>query len=379
MTASVTPSCALKRTPLYEEHVKRGGRMVAFHGWLLPVQYAGIGAEHEHTRTAVSAFDTSYMGQFAIRGEDAPTELARLLTRDPRTLKVGRAFYCHMLNENGGIVDDMILMRLGPMDFVLVVNAGPRKTDFVWLRNHLYGDVELIDQSNSWGKIDVQGPKSLEAVQPLLDIDVAALPYFGCARARICEADCVVSRTGYTGELGYEMMIPNPNVAGAYELLMGADGILPAGLGARDILRLEMSYPLHGQDIHPDADPLEADLRRFISLEHNYVGAATLRDRLAEGLTRKLVAFKSDSRRKTHTGDPILAGDTQIGAVTSGGFSPSLQASIGLGYVAMAHAEPGTRLAVRTKRADVPVSVAEKPLYTGGTCRTRTRKAETPA
>ncbi len=345
--------------------------MVEFHGWLLPVQYEpGILAEHRHTRTAASVFDTSYMGQFAVRGQDAARELARLLTRDPRGLEVGRAFYTHMLNENGGIIDDTILMRLGPSDFLLVTNAGPRKRDFAWLRNHLYGKVELIEESNGCGKIDVQGPRSAEILAPLLDFDLAAVPYFGVRRASLCEAECVVSRTGYTGELGYELMIPNPNLVAVYEMIMEAEGVLPAGLGARDSLRLEMSYPLHGQDIHPDADPLEADLERFISLDHDYVGAATLRDRLAEGLKRRLVAFQAESRRRTHTGDPIFADEKRVGEVTSGGFSPTLEASSGLGYVAIEHAEPGTALTVRTERADVPVTVHAKPLYTGGTART---------
>jgi len=342
--------------------------MVDFHGWTLPVQYEGILAEHRHCRQAACVFDTSHMGQLLIRPAAAEA-LARVTTQDAAALEVGRARYGFLLNDGGGILDDTILMRLDEREFLLVVNAGRTGDDLAWVRSHLEGGAEIENLSaTGWAKLDLQGPLAAEVLAPLTDADLRTLGYFRATRAGVCGCECILSRTGYTGELGYELFAPAEAIVQVFDALRADARVRPAGLGARDSLRLEMGYPLYGQDITAETNPVQAELGAFAG-EHEHIGAAAVRAAAAQGPVMKLVALAAGSRRRGEHGDGIFRGDEPVGHVTSAAFSPSLETSIGLGYVRSDLAEPNTELTVRTARAELPVTVRPKPLYAKGTCR----------
>jgi len=360
------------KTPLHDRHVALGGRIVEFGDWLLPVQYRGVLAEHGHCRQAAAVFDTSHMGQFLLRGPDAAAQMAHVGTQDAVALPVGRCRYGFLLDDAAGVIDDTILMRLAEEEFLLVVNAGTAAGDFQWVRGHLAGEVELVNRSaEGWGKVDLQGPRSAKVLGALVDVDLRELGYFGVARGRCCGGECVLSRTGYTGELGYEVMAAAADLPEIFDRLLAEEAVEPAGLGARDSLRLEMCYPLYGHELSTEHNPIEADLARFVRPDREFVGAAKLRDVARAGPRRKLIAFRSASRRRTNGGNPILSDGRPVGTVTSGAFSPSLEVSIGMGYVEADLARPGREMLVNTGRVELPVTICDKPLYTGGTCRTK--------
>ncbi|KPJ69493.1 MAG: hypothetical protein AMS14_11580 [Planctomycetes bacterium DG_20] len=360
------------KTVLYDRHVAFGARVVDFSGWLLPAQYESVLAEHRHCRASATVFDTSHMRQFVLRGPAAAGQLGRIGTQDAEALSVGRCQYGFLLNEDAGVIDDTILMRLGDEEFLLVVNAGPGAGDLEWLRSHMRGNVELADQSTGgWGKVDLQGPASARALLSLVDVDLAGMAYFSVARARCCGRDCIISRTGYTGELGYEIMATGEDLGTIFDELLANPAVKPAGLGARDSLRLEMAYPLYGHELSTAHDPIEAGLAAFAKPDRDFIGSARLRTLEQAGPRRRLVAFRAESRRRTNPGNEIRYGSRAVGIVTSGAFSPSLEVSIGMGYVEADLAESGQELLVDTGRCELAVMVCDKPLYRNGTCRTK--------
>jgi len=348
-----------------------GGRVVDFTGWMLPVQYEGVLAEHKQCRTSAVAFDTSHMGQFLVRGPDAATQLDKVGTQNAGDLPLGACRYGFLLNPDAGIIDDTVLMRLGYDEFLLVVNAGTAAGDFIWLTEHISGAVKLSDRlSRGWGKIDLQGPLSARVLQPMVNIDLTSLGYFRVSRGECCGRKCIISRSGYTGELGYEIMAPGDDLQAIFDELLGLDEVKPAGLGARDSLRLEMGYPLYGHELSPDHNPIEAGFGGFVESGRDFIGSLAI-DTLKEiPGPRKLVAFCAETRRRTNPGDVILWDGQPVGEVTSGAFSPSLETSIGMGYVRSELAEPGRRLVVNTGRAELTVTTTKRPLYQNGTCRT---------
>lgn len=359
-----------EKTFLHDCHVALGGRMVEFAGWMLPVQYEGVLTEHAHCRQAAALFDTSHMGQFLLSGPGAGAALGRACTQDAREMPVGRCRYGFLLNERGGVLDDTILVRLGPESFLLVVNAATRNGDANVLRERLGTEAELQDRTaDGWAKIDLQGPQSCAVLGPRTDGDLSELGYFRARTARCAGRNCVISRTGYTGELGYEIMAPAGDLAVIADALLAEDAVKPAGLGARDSLRLEMGYPLYGHELDAEHTPIEAGLERFIDLGRDFVGADALRRQAKDGPTRRLAALRADTRRRANPGDAILADGNEIGVVTSGGFSPSLGRSIAMGYLDPEWARAGRELTVRTPRAEVSVEVRLRPLYEQGTCR----------
>jgi aminomethyltransferase len=362
-----------RKTALHDLHVRLGGRIVDFSGWLLPVQFEGVLAEHRACRSAAVVFDTSHMGQFHLHGGGVVERLGAVCTQDPAALAVGRCRYGFLLNEDGGVLDDTVLMRLGEREFLLVVNAGPAAGDLAWLTGHLGGGVELIDrQAAGWGKVDVQGPASARVLRGLIEVDLAPLAFYGVAAGKCCGQPCVVSRTGYTGELGYEIMAAGEALVEITERLLATGAVKPAGLGARDSLRLEMGYPLYGHELTPQRTPIEAGLGGFARLDRQYIGAAALREHERRGSPpERLVAFRAASRRRTNNGDEIRRDGRAVGTVTSGAFAPSLDVSIGMGYVQAALAADGSELVVKTERAELPVTVCAKPLYDKATCRTK--------
>ncbi len=357
-----------QRTALYAEHVRLGGRMVDFHGWDLPVQYESILAEHRHCRQAAAVFDTSHMGQLRIHAR--PAAIAQVTTQNAPALAIGRCQYGFLLNEAGGILDDSILMRLGDEDFLLVVNAGPAASDFAWVSARLpEGEVTLQSAQGGWCKLDLQGPKSAQVLAPLTDAALPRLGYYHVVQARVCGHPCILSRTGYTGELGYEIFARAEGVVTIFRELLANPLVRPAGLGARDSLRLEMGYPLYGEDMDAQTNPFETSLGSFVRFDHDFIGSAALR--AAGEPQRRRVSFAAASRQKAWAGNAIEQGGRTVGRVTTAAFSPSLEVSIGEGYVPPGLATPGTELVVKAPRNDLPVTVAQTPLYKNGTCRTK--------
>lgn len=343
--------------------------MVDFAGWQLPVQYEGILAEHKHCRNACSLFDTSHMGQFLITGPDAAQQLAAAISQDATALPVARGKYGFILNDDGGVIDDTILFRLTDNEFLLVVNAGTTPGDLAALQNRISGQT-VIKHLADWGKLDVQGPQAFDVLAPHVDGDLAAMPYFGVAHLNVAGNEAIVARSGYTGELGYEIFLPGKHLPALAQALVDGETVKPAGLGARDSLRLEMGYPLYGHELNTETTPIEAAMGAFLDLDRNFHGVEALRKQKDAPPTRTLAALLTDQRRRFDAGDNILDADGNVvGTVTSGAFGPSLGAAAGLGYVNAALAKTDTALVIATARAEIPATVTDRPLYKNGTCR----------
>ncbi|MBT3279323.1 MAG: glycine cleavage system aminomethyltransferase GcvT [Phycisphaerales bacterium] len=357
-----------KRTCLHDIHVELGGRIVDFAGWDLPVQFEGILAEHTHTREHVSLFDTGHMGQLLISGPGVGEQLAAALSQDAVKLPVGRAKYGFLLTEAGTIIDDTILKRLGEDEFFLVVNAATAAIDAKTLRARLSDDIEIVVLA-SWGKLDVQGPEALDVLQPITEIDLTTMGYFGVCRTQVLGHDCILSRTGYTGELGWEIYMSQATLPEVCRALLESPNVKPAGLGARDSLRLEMGYALYGHELSQDVTPVDAAMEFFFDAERDFVGATALRTQISDGTNGKLVMIDSAQRRRFNTGDTILSDGEEIGIVTSGVFGPSLGRVIGMGFVRPEFTQVGTELTIATARAEITATVGQMPLYKDGTCR----------
>jgi aminomethyltransferase len=359
----------LKSTPLHPVHVSRGARMVEFGGWSMPVQYSSILQEHQAVRQAAGLFDISHMGEFFVEGAEAAAWLNTVLTNDVDKLAVGRGQYTLLLNERAGVIDDLLLYRLGPTHYLLIVNAAKIDEDRLWLEKRVPSmGVVFSDQSTAYGAVALQGPRAATIMQRLLG-DVS-LP----ARNQIEEfpsgpVKAWVARTGYTGEDGFEIFFPAAAAVKVWETLEIAgknEGLLLCGLGARDTLRLEAGLPLNGNDLSPEKTPMEAGLSPFISLSKKarYPGKDVLLAQKIDGPPTKLVAL-----RMTQKGAPprahyqVYLGKNKIGEVTSGTLSPTLQVGIGLAYVESKFATIGTRIELDVRGQRLPAEIVEKPFY----------------
>ena len=354
----------LKRTPLTDWHEAHGAKMGPFAGFAMPIQYTGIIAEHEHTRTKASIFDICHMGEFLVRGPGAADALGRTVTHNLKTLPPGKCRYGFMLNETGGVLDDLIVYCLGADDYMLVVNGACEDQDFAWIAERLPADVTLQNVSDATAKIDLQGPTSIDALETALGAPWRHLKYFNFESTEFDGAALKVSRTGYTGELGYELYLPADKAPALWERLAGIDGVAPAGLGARDTLRLECGYPLYGQDLDAEHTPVEAGYGFLMTSETDFVGKDTL------GTVREqLVALTVPGRRSPRQGDAVTTRDgKEVGRVTSGSFSPSLAHCIALAYVKAQVAEVKDFL-IQGARSELCATRADLPFYTGGTAR----------
>jgi aminomethyltransferase len=353
----------LQRTPLYGRHAESGGRLVPFAGWEMPVQYAGVIDEVRAVRTAAGVFDVSHMGQVQVGGSAAHAFLQGVLSNDLDRLSPGEAQYTLLTNERGGIVDDLIAYRR-ESGYLLVVNAGNRLADVAHLERHRPADATLVDDSDAHGMLALQGPAALALLAPLCEgIDPLSSAPFTFAEARVAGVECTVARTGYTGEAGVELICPATEVVALWDALVAA-GAVPCGLGARDALRLEVCYPLHGNDIGEDTNAIEAGLGWVCARDKAYVGSDAIARTRADGPARALVALRMDEERAVpRPGCAILDGDAPIGIVTSGTFSPTLQRGIGLAYVPSALAEPETPVVVDVRGRTRTAHTARKPLY----------------
>jgi aminomethyltransferase len=354
----------LQRTPLYARHAESGGRLVPFAGWEMPVQYAGVIEEVRAVRTAAGLFDVSHRGQVRVGGGDAHAFLQGVLSNDLDRLSPGEAQYTLLTNERGGIVDDLIAYRLEG-GYLLVVNAGNRDVDMAHLTQRVPAGAMLEDDSDAQGMLALQGPTALALMAPLCEgIDPLSSAPFTFAEARVAGVPCTVARTGYTGEAGAELICPASEVVALWDALIEA-GAVPCGLGARDALRLEVCYPLHGNDIAQETNAIEAGLGWVCAPDKEFTGSDAIARMRAEGPARRLVALRMDEERAVpRPGCPILDGvGATVGEVTSGTFSPTLQRGIGLGYVPAALATPDTAIAVDVRGRTHVAHTARKPLY----------------
>ncbi|MEJ2185097.1 MAG: glycine cleavage system aminomethyltransferase GcvT [Gemmatimonadota bacterium] len=366
-------SAVLKRTPLYEEHVRLGGKMVPFAGYEMPVQYEGILAEHEAVRERVGLFDVSHMGEVEVRGPQALAFVQHVTTNDASTLVPGQAQYSVICRDNGTAIDDCIVYRFDD-HYMIVINASNRDRDVAWMLQHAGDfDANVEDVSDSIALVAVQGPKAQQVVSRLTDADLDAIAYYHFGTGTVAGKQAVISRTGYTGEDGFELYLANADGVEVWNALMEAgkaEQIAPAGLGARDALRLEVGYALYGNDLDDDHTPLEAGLGWVVKLDKgDFIGRDALRRQKDEGLRQKLVGFVLKERGFPRHGYEIRHGGEPTGVVTSGLLSPALGQGVGMGYVATDAAGKGTELSVMIRDKAVPAEVRRPPFYTEGSVR----------
>lgn len=359
----------MKLTPLHEIHVKLGARMAPFGGWDMPIQYKGILAEHEQTRKRASVFDTCHMGEFELRGPSAERDLERLLTQSIATIPQSRCRYGYLLRDDGGVLDDLTCYRMGPDHFMLVVNAGTLDRDAEWIRGHLSSGTTFTDLSPRTAKLDIQGPRSREEMERAFRARLPELKYFGFDHVTLDGASCLVSRTGYTGEWGYEIYFPEDKAIRFWELLTAGGGVQPAGLGARDTLRLEMGYALYGHELTEDRTPVGAGRGRYMDLKKDFIGRAAVEAELARGDGLVLAGLRLETRRAARAGEVVWAAGKPVGQVTSGSVAPSLGVAVAMAYVDKAHGDPGTIVEIESRGARLPARVVELPFYPNGSAR----------
>ena len=357
----------MKRTPLYHSHLELNARMVDFAGWEMPVQYAGTLKEHLAVRTAAGLFDVSHMGQIEIRGSDALEFTQHMTCNDASRLEDGQAQYSALLYPEGTFVDDVVIYRIHARYLLLCVNASNREKDAQWLLEHRHGDVEIRDASDEYAQLALQGPRSREILQRLTRLELDTLHYYRFTLGRVADADCLVSRTGYTGEDGFELYLSPPEAAKVWDALLDAgksDGIQPAGLAARNTLRLEVRYPLYGNDIDETTNAWEAGLGWIVDMDQGpFAGRESLFRIRQEGPTRKLVGFEITGRGIARDHDPVLIDGARSSQVSSGSYSPHGKKSIGLAYLPVEKAVPGQEFEIENRRRLLPAVVVKTPFY----------------
>ena len=359
----------LKQTPLFSEHQRLNAQMGPFGGWMMPIQYAGILYESKWCREAASLFDISHMGEFYFKGDFQASGLESLFSCSIAKIPVNRGRYGFLLNDAGGIVDDLIVFRLSSDELMIVVNAETTDKDFRVIRSGLQDECVFTDISAATAKLDIQGPLARDVLITLLGESVGQIPYFGFKKMEVLGTEAVVSRTGYTGELGYEIYLQPDAIGELWRIFLADERVRPAGLGARDVLRLEMGYSLYGSDINETISPLEAGLGQFVDFSKEFVGRESLVKQQQQGLARSRVAFRVHSRRSPRHDYQIFHGDAPVGRVTSGVFSPMLGCGIGIGLVVPDSAAPGTSLVIRHEMTSMEATVVSLPFYAEGSLR----------
>ena len=342
----------LRRTPLHEQHVALGARMVPFAGWEMPVQYEGVIPEHRAVRTGCGVFDVSHMGELEVEGPRARELLQGLLSNDLDRVDAGQAQYTLLTNERGGIVDDLIVYELDSTRYLLIVNASSRRADYDWLKERELRGSDVRDVSDEYALLAVQGPRSIER------LGLPDAPPFTFAPGEVGGVECMVNRTGYTGERGVELLVEADDATVLWDAVLER-GAKPCGLGARDTLRLEVCYPLHGNDITPETDAISAGLGWVCALDKEFTGAEELRRVKADGPRRRLSAFVMVDKAIPRSGMPVEEG----GEVTSGSLSPMLDVGIGMGYVEAALAAPESEITIDVRGRPRKARVVKKPIY----------------
>lgn len=360
----------LKTVTLNDTHRQLGAKMVPFAGYDMPVRYSSDLDEHHTVRRAVGIFDVSHMGEFRLRGPKALDLIQRVTSNDAGKLADGKAQYSCLPNNDGGIVDDLLVYKLADEDYLLVVNASNIDKDWVWIQQHNTEGVEMEDISDRTSLFAVQGPKAVAALQSLTDVDLAGIPYYSFVQGTFAGApDVIISATGYTGAGGFELYIPNEHATQVWDKIMLAGqqyGIKPIGLGARDTLRLEMGFALYGNDIDDTTSPLEAGLGWITKFTKDFTNSESLKKQKEAGVQKKLVAFIMDGPGIPRGHYELMdAEGRKIGDVTSGTQSPSLSKGIGMGYVKTEFAASGTQIFVQIRGKNLPATVHKLPLTKG--------------
>ena len=349
----------LLKTPLHAKQQELKTKNVSFCGWDMPIQFDGIIAEHGYCRNDVALFDTSHMGEFFFKGDIKNSGINEATSVNIDALDIGKCKYGFLLNEQGGVMDDLIIYRLGEDDLMIVVNAATRENDFTTINSRINNAI-LEDRSMEYAKLDVQGPNSKNILEKYFGTTLDELAFFSFAKTKVFDNDCILSRTGYTGELGYELYVDNTTSVKLWDALI-ADGVKPAGLGARDILRLEMGYSLYGNDLNEEITPLEANLGKFVNLKREYVGKAALEKQKKDGLTRILLPFKTTTRRSARKDFEVYQNDKKVGFVTSGAFSPILNVGVGLAMIDIDGFDRDVSIELRDKRSSIEANIASLP------------------
>jgi len=358
----------LKKTPLYDVHIKSGGKIIDFGGWALPVQYSSIIQEHQAVRNGVGLFDVSHMGEILITGENAPEYIDMLVTNDLSKMKDYQVMYSPLCYPDGGVVDDVLIYRFSGRKYLVVVNAVNIQKDFEWFRQHIQGDVQIRDLSDSYAQVAIQGPLAEKTLQKVAGDDLGKIGFYCFApEMKIGGIDAMVSRTGYTGEDGFEIYVSPGEATRLWDLLLEAGkehGIVPAGLGARDTLRFEAALPLYGHEISQDISPIEAGLSKFVKLhKQDFIGREVLAKQKEAGTSRKLVGFEMVDKGIPRSHYEIFSDDKRIGFVTSGSFSPSLGKNLGLALVDKDCSEEGTEFNVVVRDRPLKARVMRIPFY----------------
>ncbi len=398
-TVATTDTATLRRTPLHACHVEAGARMVGFAGWDMPVQYTGVIEEHRAVRQAAGLFDVSHMGEVRVRGAGATAFVQRLTPNDVARLADGRAHYSGLLTERGTYIDDLLVYRVAADDLLLVVNASNAQADLAWIQRHAPhpanpanpahppnpenaplpahppdtaggadgAGVQITDQSDDYALLSLQGPRALDILEPLAGGGVRGLRYYGFLHGKVAGAPALISRTGYTGEDGFELYVSPADAPELWRRLLAAGaphGLVPAGLGARDTLRLEAAMALYGHELDTDTTPFEAGLAWVVKLDKgDFIGRQALVEQREAGVRRKLVGFTVQGRGIARQGHAVLSEGRPVGAVTSGTWSPTLDKAIGMAYVPATLAAPGTPLAIDVRGRMVEATVVGVPFY----------------
>ncbi|SDL02748.1 aminomethyltransferase [Salinimicrobium catena] len=360
----------MKNTALSSTHIALNAKMVPFAGYNMPVSYEGVNAEHETVRKSVGVFDVSHMGEFLITGEHALELIQKISSNDASKLVDGKAQYSCMPNNNGGIVDDLIIYRFNEEKYLLVVNASNIEKDWNWISQHNTMNATMRDLSDEYSLLAIQGPKAAEAMQSLTDVDLSAIKFYTFEVAPFAGVEnVIISATGYTGSGGFEIYCKNEDAQKIWDKVFeaGADfGIKPIGLAARDTLRLEMGYCLYGNDIDDTTSPIEAGLGWITKFTKDFINSEALKEQKEQGPKRKLVGFELDERGIPRQGYDIVDDNGKvIGVVTSGTMSPSLEKGIGLGYVPTEVAAPGSKINIQVRKKALPATVVKLPFYKG--------------
>lgn len=368
------PDDTLKRTPLHARHLAHRAKMVPFAGYEMPVQYSGgITAEHHAVRRGAGLFDVSHMGEFTVRGERAEDFVQYVTTNDVGKLEVGQAQYSTLLDDEGKLLDDLLVYRF-PDHFLLVVNASNRERDFAWVARFVerFG-VELRDRSDEIALLALQGPHAERILARLTDAALGEIRYYRFVEGSVANRPAVISRTGYTGEDGFELYVAAEDAPAIWDALLEAgapEELVPVGLGCRDSLRLEMGYALYGNDLDEQRTPLEAGLGWVVKLDKgDFVGRDALRRQKERGVARRLIGFRLLERGFPRHGYPVEVNGEPVGEVTSGVMGPTVEQGIGMAYVDAAHAKAGSRLDIRIRDRLVPAEVVRPPFHTGGSVR----------
>lgn len=360
----------MKRTPLYKRHLAVGARMIEFGGWEMPVQYTGVIEEHRATRGAAGLFDICHMGEIMVTGRGAFGLLQKVMSRDLAPQKPGKMRLSVMTNPDGGILDDLTVYKFSDERFMVVTNASTREKDFKWLTDNKrslgVADADIEDITETTGKLDLQGPRSLAILQRIVKCDLAGITYYSFLETEIAGLPSLISRSGYTGEDGFEIYVDSSRVESVWDMLIeegGPFGLRPVGLGARDTLRLEAGLMLYGNEMDESVTPLEVAYSWVPSLGKDFIGRDALKRQKEVGLSKKLVGFEMIDRGIARHGYKIVEGEKVIGAVTSGSMAPTLNKAVGMAFVPVRYQDPGSELFIRIRENTVRAKVVPLPFY----------------